>query len=188
MKILKEPLRSRPRIEHGVDYGVQRSVVAVCGTRELWWTPGHKTWVDRLSGYEYWCGCLEVYRISQERPQRIATIVESRPGNKDAPRHLNRKLLKEHIEAIQRALQTDMDIASAYSSSHTLILSPVKPEPTLAPEPVATVKYRFHLSIGLRGEQTDEVSFPIGTPQEDVLEALNDWVNNYIDSYYEEIN
>lgn len=42
--------------------------------------------------------------------------------------------------------------------------------------------------IGLIGEQTEEAIFPVGTPEENVLEALNVWVNNYTDSYYEVLN
>lgn len=109
------PRITRPRHTSGVDYGAERVVLARLLDKdgrcvaELLWRKGHKSWADRMSGYQHEPGKL--YVVTAIDPKRGVTEVYSSVNHytlhNDGGR-LSRALLTEHSAHIRSVFGSEL--------------------------------------------------------------------------------
>jgi len=123
MKIQITDQKILPRVSRGVDFGKERKIIAIHGTRQLVWTPGHTAWFDRITGSSYTRGTMDVLDIEKSYPASHTEITQGDYAKEGEPYNLSKETLEYFAEKISKMMQVPIELVpQLYKRGKTVVI------------------------------------------------------------------
>lgn len=119
MKI-ERPAKRKPRQEGGCDWGAERQLLVVQGTKELWWLFACKAWEGRGS-YVSTPGELHLADWQNDHGRILRDFPSKNKCLHDSGGRLSKAMLVQHTEAIDEWFG-EPGLTTKLSTRHTVIL------------------------------------------------------------------